>query len=427
MNRGVGTGIVVSITSAVLLAILFRGGDRAGVPRKEALFPGVGAVVDSITIRNDSLDFKAVPLEGIYLQERPAHDRADLDRVVEMITFLRRAPIARIVEKEAKEMGDYGLEPPGATVGLDGMKVRIGSANPVGDGIYASVEGSSKVLLVGKGFGDFASLGPESLRDPIPVRFPLRGVTTVDVRIGEKTICAKRRGKGGWFLVNRSLRASPASVWRIVATVASARINRFDPERIEPGGDRIVTVVLEWEGGRDSLVIGEEVPGTALRRATAGGRPGSFLIPGRVADSVVVHTGTIVERHLFEADPLGADRVVISLGSGDLIFRRAGAGGWMVTAGTGKERPARTEAVRALLRNLRESEAAGVLGGAVRDGVFRADGVIRVDNEVVEIDGRVDGAPLARREGEEGVFLLGEGLWNSLRRAVDGAAVPGTP
>ena len=91
----------------------------------------------------------------------------------------------------------------------------------------------------------------------------------------------------------------------------------------------------------------------------------------------------------------------------------------MIRKADGQEGSANQSVVRAFLKNLGRWEAVSVISPKVSKGIFTAEWEIGVDGEVVEIDGRVAQAPLARRRGEEGVLLLGPGILNALPAGAD--------
>ncbi len=424
MRKAILISITLVVPGMAVLLFLPRGpADQAGAL---PLLPGMQAVPDSFTIRNDELDFKAVPINRMYWQERPGADWADLDVVVEMLEFIRNASILGQVEKNAAHLEPYGLDHPTAVVGIDTISIRLGVRSKVGDGVYGMVGHSSDVLLLEKGFGRFSHVGPEGLRDRIPIRFPMRELERIVVTTPDRELTLDRRESGSWNVEELSVRASFTSVWRMAAALSKCRIHRFDKGDARLEGKSVMAVELSWPGGTASIDIGEIVPATALRRAVTNHRAVPFLIPARVADSLVHHAGIIVDMALFSIDPVTADQVVVNAPGGEFSILRIEDDGWRIRKADGQEGSANQSAVRAFLKNLGRWEAVSVISPAVSKGIFTAEWEIGVDGQVVEIDGRVARAPLARRRGEEGVLLLGPGILNALPAGADeiSAALP---
>lgn len=415
--------MILMLLGAAGAVMVLRGGNRNEAPPYELLAPELPSIPDSLTIRNDSLDFKVVPKDRMFWQERPTADWADLDRVSELLYFIRRAVIARVVEENAVDLSPYGLDKPSATIGVDTLSIRLGRENVVGDGRYALLNQSRDVLLVGKGFGRFSSIGPGELRDRIPIRFPIRSLRQLVISTHERTCTLSRRPGDDWYVEEFSVRASPIAVWRIARAIADARINSFEKgadQLTEPSGIR---AGLSWPGGNADLELGGIVPGTALRRARSDNRDFTFRIPARIADSIRCHAESIVDMRLFSVEPAEAEIISVASPEGTFVIERRREGRWMITRGEkGTAREGRGPLVRAFLHNLVGAEAVDVVAPNVRAGIFQTVWTIDVDGESVEIDDRVEAAALARRNGEEGILVLGAGFWHALRTGADDLA-----
>ena len=87
------------------------------------------------------------------LEPQGAHVTSSL--VSSLIENLTMEQETRVVKEEADDLAAYGLKPPHATVILKGKTesdlatVFIGGHNPTSTAVYASIEGSSQVVLLG--------------------------------------------------------------------------------------------------------------------------------------------------------------------------------------------------------------------------------------------------------------------------------------
>ncbi len=408
----------------ILLSVAYfvaRSNEPAPASEDDPIFGGLEKEVDSLRIANDSLNLLAVRRGDNWFLVLPVKDRASRD-LADVVEFLRASLVARVVERDAPDLSPYGLQVPRATVSLDGREVTIGSFNPTGDGIYLCRGGGSRdVLLAGKGFDAIPRLGAGRLRDRTPLLFPIRDILHIGLD-GELQGDATRKGKI-WSLTRSGVRASASDVWRLAAAIRESRIHRFLDEKRPAMSDASLLVVVQGDLFADTLAIGDPVPGAALRQAWASDRSMMFLVPVRLVDSLNVHVDSILDSRLFLADPRMAERVVVERsGVRQTLVRReqeplAGGGEpvpfWLIDGDP--KRPASRTKVIAFLENLSSRRVVGAFPPSIGSEGFHPVLMIEVDGERIEFDLRDRDSSLGRRVGEEGVLLLGEGLYFALQ------------
>ncbi|NNE09931.1 MAG: DUF4340 domain-containing protein [Gemmatimonadetes bacterium] len=392
-------------------AILPSGCSRSADDGPPLLFPSASALPDSFVIRNDSLDFHAVPRAGALWMTRPIEDWADVQRTGTLLQIARAGIRVRVVADDVDDWSEYGLGPPRAIVRVGEESLALGSMNPTRDGMYARTpELDARLSLVGTPYASFTTLTLEEIRDRHALRFPIRDLQAIRIsdRTGERN--ALREGER-WTLEREGVRADGQSIWRIAFHLLNGTIHSFGA--LDSAlRDTTIVVDLAWgEGLSGRVSFGGALAGTALVTAASSDRPGIFHFPGRVLDSIMVHASPLYDERLFSKAATRAGEVRVREEERAVTLVRS-EDGWQRDVAGGQALPG--PSARAFLRNLDSIRLEGVVPAPIAE-TFRESGWrIEVEGEGISIDGANDGVVLVRRDDERGVLSLDPALWRTL-------------
>ena len=96
---------------------------------------------------------------GHWMMREPAAKPAD-DKTVERLTYIVRAPVRYRRPARELDASKLGLEPPAATLEVDGTVLKFGTTDAIHNDRYVEVEGT--IALVPDRFSALLFAGPES-------------------------------------------------------------------------------------------------------------------------------------------------------------------------------------------------------------------------------------------------------------------------
>ncbi|KMP12660.1 hypothetical protein UR09_00720 [Candidatus Nitromaritima sp. SCGC AAA799-A02] len=198
----------------------------------------------------------------------PVVARGDSQTASTFLSFLKGIRFDRVVEDAPKDLAVFGLESPSLEISLllkNGEKkgIRVGDNHPMGNKIYLSRIGESKVLTAGIGRSQL-DRQVYDLRDKTILGFNATQITKLECVRGGKTLVIEKQGDT-WNLSEGSAEAkgSDDEIMNLLNTLRAARIKEFieeQPETLEPYGlDRPSLLVTLTDSKADaplSLSIG---------------------------------------------------------------------------------------------------------------------------------------------------------------------------
>lgn len=399
------------LTVVTIAPFLLAGCSRPANQEPAFLFPSASALPDSFVIRNDSLDFHAVPRAGSLWMTRPIEDWADVQRTGTLLQIARAGTRVRVVADDVDDWSEYGLAASHTIVRIGEESLALGSMNPTRDGVFARTPAfDSRLSLVGTPFASFTTLTLEQIRDRHALRFPIRDLRSVTIRDRAGKRSARREGEN-WIVEGPGVRADGQSIWRIAFHLLNGTIHSFGALD-SPLRDTTVVLDLAWGDGESGRVsFGEALAGTALVSAASSDRPGIFHLPARVLDSIRVHATPLYDADLFSKAAMRANEVRLREADRSVTLVRSGDG-WRRDIAGGPALPG--PAARAFLRNLDSIRLEGVVPPAIAE-TFRETGWrIEVEGEGIAIDQSNEGLVLIKRDGERGTLSLDPSLWRTL-------------
>ncbi len=325
---------------------------------------------------------KVVRQDATWMVTAPGQAEADTVEISTVVSSLESLEQTRVVSESPESATPFGLEPARITVAFKvsgetaPRRLMIGNKTPTGGDLYARVEGSPRILLIGGHLEDTFDKTPFELREKSVLKFSRDAADALTIDAGTTRVALAKSG-ADWRLTSPlNARADFAAVDGIVGRLFQARMaSLVSPDGTnnlkDYGLDKPQAVVSLGSGSsKAELAIGA-ADGDANVFARDLSRPMIFTVEKALLDELRKSSDDLRLKELFEFRSFSATRFDITSGGTTYAFsKKKGEGDnapdiWSLTAPTAK--PADLTKMTDLLTttsNLRaESFATSALAG----------------------------------------------------------------
>jgi hypothetical protein len=328
--------------------------------------------VEEITVKSESGDRTTLKKNGSEWQIVAPADkaaRADAAEASGISTNLSNLEQQRVVEEDAKNLGDFGLEKPRVEVsfktGGQEQTLQIGSKTPTGNDLYAKLAGQSKVFLIAAYLESTFNRSTFDLRDKTALKVDTQAVDSLEVTTENGT---KKFAKvnGAWQLASPAEpRSDAVAVDNAITRVIGAQMKSLAPanDLKEYGLDKpAATARIGAGSAHATLLIGKAAEeGTVYAKDEA--RPEVFTIESGILDDLKKGPAEFRQKDIFDARSFNTTKVELTrAGSSwtlEKITEKAKDGAetekWRQVAPAAKD--ADTQKVNALLSTLTGARA----------------------------------------------------------------------
>ncbi|MDI1319450.1 MAG: DUF4340 domain-containing protein, partial [bacterium] len=242
-------------------------------------------------------------------------DQNALHRIVNELQFLEHETSFAVADlaKSSQTLADYGLEQPALTLTFtaagQAYTLKIGDDTKIGNRLYVLSPDGTRIHVVGRSLADSINLGLEELRAPSIFSIPVFEVRSLNVQTAAPSnlkVRLRRDAASRWsFESPINARASKSAVEVTLTTlinnlIAKNFLDAANP-RLEKAGLEApaLRVTLEGNARRETLLIGNPLPGNAAERAVPGtstGLPATGSAPAGPAPADVEYFARIEDK-----------------------------------------------------------------------------------------------------------------------------------
>jgi hypothetical protein len=350
MSRIWSTAALALLLAGLVGYIYFVDADRplTSIEERDALFTDLEAdAIDELQIRGTAGEAARLrKTDGTWRLVEPAEAAADEGEVSSVTSGLAAIEIDRIVDAEAADLAQYGLDPARIEVAFktagqdDFRRIRLGDKTPTGGNIYASVEGQGRVFLLPSYLDSTFNKDAFTLRDRRILTFDRDAVDRLQVNDGRTTIELAKSGSE-WRLVSPvSARAEYAAVEGALERLSSTRMQSLvDAEGAEQQASGLNrptgTITVGAGSARATLTLG--ATDNALLFAKDSSRPIVFTVAPTIRGDVIRSVADFRRKDLFDGRGFTATRVEIQRGDQTLVLEKSvdseGATIWKTAGG----------------------------------------------------------------------------------------------
>lgn len=366
--------VMLALAVAANLWLDLAGTERGEMVRRHSLASGAyAAVAMDISVRGShAFRLEKTDRWRIVSPFRAVADQSAVDRLADSLSFdqLLDSHDVGDVEKLGRTVADFGLENPRITVKVSWpegeSEVRFGNDVPSGEGVYASVNGTSVVYIAPYSVLDAVDRPLDSWRRHTVFRIKPDDVVSIDIRRADGSMRISKTGERWAVLEPKHAMASAAAVKRIIDTVVSCEAKRFvwptgasnetvtasvallagyglDPESCE-------TVVFHAGDGRDYSISFGSAADTDTVYALVHGGNAVATVTAEAKASVSLDMGTLIDGRVFPLEKSAVQRISMVDGDDAYLLARGEGGVWRIDSPVSA--PADEAAVMSLIDKL---------------------------------------------------------------------------
>jgi hypothetical protein len=364
----------------------------------------------------------------------PMATAADATEANAILTGLETLEMNEVVAEAPKDLAEYGLDNPRATVRVRvqgasaPLVLQLGDKTPDGGAVYARVPSAPRVFTIPAHLEASFTKKPFDLRDRSVLHVQRDAVASLDVKGPEGAYALAKDPKGEWSFVRPlRTRAGRWSVDALVGTLENLRMEAVASENAAPADlrkfglvppARAVTVGLTG-GETRTLEIGSGAS-EGRHHVRVAGRPLVSIIPGALVGDLAKGMGELRAKRLLEISTYEVEGFDVEAGGTKRVYARTSSKDeqgtdvhkWKRTAPEAKDLDSNKiqDALFAVgglevlefIDAPQPLDAYGLQAPALRVALRHTGGRPPVWFEV----GTKDGAYYARREGDDAVMKL---------------------
>ncbi len=408
--------------------------DRPEKPKEKVVSFDKAKASEVVLARASGEEIRLVKQGESWRMTVPQEVPADANEVQTLLGSLESLEADEVVEENAGNLADFGLEPPRFTVAVTvsgGAPVRlaVGAKTPDENGLYARLPDRPRVFTIPAHLEGSLDKKPFDLRDRDLLHVKRDAVSAITVTVPEGSFALGRDDKGEWtFRAPVNTRAGRWAVDGLLGSLEGLRIESVVTESAtarelaaqgleKPA--RLLTLSLA-DGGTRTLEIGGATP-DKKRYARLAGSPQVVVIPPALADDLAKGMSEYRAKRLLDVATYEVKAIEVVSPAGRRAYERTSTKDkdgvdtykWKRTAPDAKE--IETNAVQDVLFETGGLEVQEFVDSPEDPGAYGlATPAARVsfhhDTEAkgpvwFEL-GRKDGAVHARRLGDESVLKL---------------------
>ena len=475
--RGARSLLILIIVAIPLIWFALRESKRepSSDKKQEKVFTGVEAdKVDQITVKSESGDRTTVQKQsGKWQVTQPIAVGADESELAGLTSNLASLEIQRVVDEQATDFKQYGLEPARVEVafkqGGQDRRLLIGQKTPSGTDLYARLPDKPRVFLISSYVDSTLNRSTFDLRDKTVLKVDREKVDTLDITRTEtatppagdkkpsgddkkasgdkkpapaatksepvRTLKFVKAGADWKMTAPVDARADFGSVEGVVGRLAATQMKALTATEADDlkkyGLDKpIVTVRLGSGSSQAGLLIGQSA-GEGVYYAKDVSRPLIFTVESAVVDELKKPADEFRVKDLFDARAFNTTRVEVVRGGQTSAWEKSKATAkgnepakdvWKQVVPSAKD--VTTDKVEALINALTNARAASFPDKPGATGLETPELTVTLKYEDGQKQervtfGRHDKDVFARREGDAGPAKIDQATLDAIVKALD--------
>jgi hypothetical protein len=336
MGRLWSTGITVLVLAGLVGYIYFVDAKRepSGTTVREKPFGSLEAdAIEEVQIKSaEGETTRLQKTDGNWQLVDPVKAAADSSELSTIASSLASLEIQRVVDENAADLKQYGLEPARLEVAFrpkgekELKRVQIGEKTPTGTDLYARLPDQKRVFLVSSFLDSTFNKNTFALRDRRILVFDRNMVDGLELTSGSSKTQLVKSGSE-WRLASPiAVRADFAAVEGSLERLSSTQMQGIvDPEGkdlakyglTKPTG----TIVVKTGSSRATLTLGSTE--NALLHARDSSRPMVFTIAPILREDVIRSVSDFRRKDLFDGRAFTASKVEIKRGTDPIVLEKS--------------------------------------------------------------------------------------------------------
>lgn len=374
--RGLRSLLALVIAFGGLLAYIYfvdskRPSSSEAVDKKEKAFTVEADKIEELMVRGTAgTETSLKKTAGAWQLTAPESAKADESEVSGITSNLSSLEVQRVVDENASNMKDFGLDPPRIDVGFkaaadkDFKHLFIGDKTGTGGDLYARFPDKRRVFLISSYLESTFNRSPFELRDKTILKFERDKIDGLDVTSGANTIQMVRTA-GEWALARPvQARADYGTIEGLVSRLQSAQMKSI----VASAATNLKQYGLDKPDVSVTVASGSSRAGLALGKPAADGniyardvsRPMVFAVEKSLLDDLKKPVDDYRRKDVFEFRSFNANKIEITRSNQTATFEKVKGSGkdaqdkWRQTAPSARDVDAtKMDALLSKLSNLR--------------------------------------------------------------------------
>ena len=369
--------LALALTLGAHLLLSYKMGVRASLVQRTALLDQQFSSPSRIAIARDGQIDAVLARMTTWRLVEPYAASTDERAVLKLIDLLSTAEIEdTLSDQDLARLGrsreDFGLDEQSAlyvTVSADDASTTLlfGSPTPIGDGVYATVEGEDAVYVVPSNVYESANLSVNGFRCRTLLPESAGSVVSFDLKRGTGAFMRFKRDGETWMMTEpRKTAASAAKIRRMLNEIATTEASEFVwPIGSKGEGSSVtvsllagyglepesaVTITMKCADGSDQQIsFGRDAKDDQVY-ALIQNAGAIAMVPRSLKEQTLAGVAEFTDSRLFPFEAAAAARVSINDGQVTYLLAKGEDGIWRLDAPVAA--PTEPEVVEALLERL---------------------------------------------------------------------------
>ncbi len=336
--RGLKSTLALLVVLVGLGAYIYFGASKPddSATALEKVFATVEAAsIEELKVKSDAGEVTTVKKDGTAWRiVDPVSAPASDTEISSITSALSSLEIARVVEENAADLKDFGLDAPRIEVefksggGKPSGRLFLGAKTPTGGNMYARKDDEKRVLLVAQYQESTFNKSTFDLRDKAIVKFERDTIDGVDVSLEGSALEFAKAGTDWRMVKPLAARADFSAVDGLVSRVQTAQMKSFVGSNPTPadlkkyGLDKpAVTVNVHLGSARATLAVGGKADDNSVYARDAS-KSDIVTIENSLAEDLRKSADDYRRKDVFEFRAFNATRVEITRSGQTTVFER---------------------------------------------------------------------------------------------------------
>ena len=342
--RGLKSTLFLFVVLAGLVAyIYFADAGGTTTDEKDKAFAAVTAEdIEEVEIKSQSGETSRVrKADNTWRLVEPVQAAADENEMTSITSSLASLDIQRVVDENASDLTQYGLEPARIEVGFrtkdakELERILLGERTPTGGDMYARLPNDRRVFLVSSFLDSTFNKDTFALREKSIITVDRDKVDRVEVNAGQRSVTLAKRDSEWRIEAPIMARADFAAVEGALERLSSARMQGIvAPDAAELAKYKldppVATFTAVSGSSRATLLFGETE--NALLYAKDAARPMVFTVAPTLYTDLVRDLQEFRRKDLFDSRSFTTNRIEFRRGAETIVLEKGktadGKDGW---------------------------------------------------------------------------------------------------
>ena len=303
---------------------------------KEKAFTGVTADdIEELQIKSgEGESSRLQKVDGKWQLVEPVKVEADNTEASNIASSLATIDIQRVVDENASNLKEYGLDPPRVDVAFrakgkkDLQRILIGEKTPTGGDVYAQVQGSKRVFLVNSFLDGTFNKNTFALRDKRVLTFDREKADSLELVSPDKTLQFAKKGNEWSMVKPAAARADFGAVEGALERVSSVQMQGItaqdgdDPKKY--GLDKpSATISVGLGSSKATLTLGKTENAVVYAKDAA--RPMIFTVAPTLTTDLFKDASEYRRKDLFDSRSFTMDKVTFVRGGETITLEKSKA------------------------------------------------------------------------------------------------------